>query len=162
MRPVAYFYLPMLKGNDLVSICMDHNAEELASHTLFNGKSRSNNMVRLFNISYGDICKSDCWNQTLWPVTISQFVFQSKKLQTKHILDQANLCIQKTRFDCWQSVENVENLRRLNDDCKSFKDLRGSSPYWKQIKKKETFAIIRELGIRTWFTSVSSAEIKLE
>jgi hypothetical protein len=37
--------------------------------------------------------------------------------------------------------------------------LRGSPPYWERTKK-DIFAMIRQLGIPTWFCSFSAAETK--
>lgn len=53
--------------------------------------------------------------------------------------------------------DNIQNLCRLDEGFRIFRDVRGSPPYWEQAKK-DIFALIRQLGIPTWFTSFSAAE----
>lgn len=53
--------------------------------------------------------------------------------------------------------DNIQNLCRLDEGFRIFRDVRLSPPYWEQAKK-DIFALIRQLGIPTWFTSFSAAE----
>lgn len=53
--------------------------------------------------------------------------------------------------------DNIQNLCRLDEGFRIFRDVRGSPPYWEQAKK-DIFSLIRQLGIPTWFTSFSAAE----
>ena len=161
----VYSFAPA-EGNTPVSVFMDKNSEELAFPTLFCGKARPENSARTVNVTYGDICKSElrCSDRRM-ACHIPNIFFKYKKLQTKHILDKANICIRKTKKNqdltaaYLRSSENVEKLCRLNEGFRIFKDLRGSPPYWEPTKK-DLFAMIRRLGIPTWFMSFSSAETR--
>jgi hypothetical protein len=51
----------------------------------------------------------------------------------------------------------VENMVKLDEGFKIFRTLRGSPPYWESAKK-DLFAMIRQLGLPTWFISLSAAE----
>lgn len=48
---------------------------------------------------------------------------------------------------------------RLNEGYHVLRNLRGSSPYWEKARK-DVFAMIRQLGIPTWFCSFSAADTK--
>ncbi|XP_070567337.1 uncharacterized protein [Ptychodera flava] len=58
-----------------------------------------------------------------------------------------------------QSPQNVDKIVRLDEGFRVLKTLRGSPPYWESAKK-DIFAMIRQLGIPTFFMSFSSAESK--
>ena len=160
------FSVAPAEGNSPVSIFMDKHAEELAFPSLFCGKARPDNKDRQVKVSCSDICKSELrQSDRRMAGHIPNIFFKYKKLQTKHILDKANLCIRKTKGSqdltaaFFKSAENIEKLCRHDEGYRVFKDLRGSPPYWEQAKK-DIFAMIRRLGIPTWFMSFSSAETR--
>ena len=161
----VYSFAPA-EGHTPVSIFMDKNAEELAFPTIFCGQPRPENKDRPTKVSYGDICKSELRrSDRRIAKNVANIFFKYKKLQTKHILDKANLCIRKTKGNqdltarFLKSKTNVDQLCRHDEGFRIFKDLRGSPPYWEQ-SKKDIFAMIRKLGIPTWFASFSSAETR--
>ena len=51
----------------------------------------------------------------------------------------------------------VDQMVRLDEGYKIFRTLRGSPPYWENAKK-DSFAMIREICLPTWFISLSAAE----
>ena len=57
------------------------------------------------------------------------------------------------------SPDFVDTLVKQDDGFRVLRTLRGSPPYWEQAKK-DVFAMIRQLGIPTWFCSFSAAETK--
>ena len=83
------------------------------------------------------------------------------------IRQKAQICLRKNKghieYTAGQlkSQDFVKQLIHHDDGYRVFKELRGSPPYWEQVKK-ELFALIRSLGIPTWFTSFSSAETRWE
>ena len=161
----VYSFAPA-EGYTPVSIFMDKNAEELAFPTIFCGQPRPDNKDRPTKVSYGDVCKSELRrSDRRIAKNVANIFFKYKKLQTKHILDKANLCIRKTKGNqdltarFLKSKTNVDQLCRHDEGFRIFKDLRGSPPYWEQ-SKKDIFAMIRKLGIPTWFASFSSAETR--
>ena len=89
-----------------------------------------------------------------------------KKLQIKFIQDKVMLAIRKCKLQGKKYTvadmlnPNVtESLVRLNEGYHVLRTLRGSPPYWEKAKK-DIFALIRQLGIPTWFCSFSAAETK--
>ena len=53
--------------------------------------------------------------------------------------------------------EVVDSMLKVDDGYKFVRTLRVSPPYW-EAAKKELFAMIRQLGLPTWFISLSAAE----
>jgi hypothetical protein len=152
------------EGNTPLNIYFDKNAEELSFPTIFCGDTRIDDKNRDVKVSYADICKSELRNADRRVAShILNIFFKFKKLQTKHVMDKAHICIRKTKttrnLDAGylKCVDNLESLCRHDDGFRILKDLRGSPPYWEQAKK-DIFALIRQLGIPTWFASFSAAE----
>ena len=53
----------------------------------------------------------------------------------------------------------MDQLVKLDEGYKVLRTLRGSPPYWENTKK-DLYAMIRQLGLPTWFCSLSAAETK--
>lgn len=68
---------------------------------------------------------------------------EGKKITVGQVLDD-------TSFD---------QLVRLNEGYRVLRTLRGSPAYWENAKR-DVFAMIRQLGIPTWFCSFLAAETK--
>ena len=154
------------EGGKPLSIFMDKHSEELSFPTLFCGQARPDK-ERDVPISYSELCKSELRRKDRRVAShIPDLFFKAKKLQLKHILDKANICLRKTKGRSTaltagevKSQECIDKLVRHDEGYRVFKDLRGSPPYWEKVKK-DIFALIRQLGIPTWFSSFSSAETK--
>lgn len=58
-----------------------------------------------------------------------------------------------------KNIENAETLLHQDEGYKVFRTLRGSPPYWERARK-DLFAMIRQPGKPTWFSSFSAAETK--
>ena len=154
------------EGGKPLSIFMDKHSEELSFPTLFCGQARPDK-ERDVPILYSELCKSELRRKDRRVAShIPDLFFKAKKLQLKHILDKANICLRKTKGKSItltagevKSQECIDKLVRHDEGYRVFKDLRGSPPYWEKVKK-DIFALIRQLGIPTWFSSFSSAETK--
>lgn len=55
--------------------------------------------------------------------------------------------------------QTADSIVRLNEGFHVLRNLRGSPPYWEKAKR-DIFAMIRQLGLPTWFCSFSAAETK--
>lgn len=93
----------------------------------------------------------------------SKYFFQLKSLQIKQIKDKVSLAVRKckTQGRKMTACEGLssDTLVKQDDGFRVIRNLRGSLPYWEQAKK-DVFAMIRQLGIPTWFCSFSTAETK--
>lgn len=52
---------------------------------------------------------------------------------------------------------DFDNIVKLNESYRILRKLRGSPAFWESAKK-DLFAMIRQLGIPTWFCFLSAAE----
>ena len=58
-----------------------------------------------------------------------------------------------------RNPQNIHNLIKQDRAYSFLKNIRGSSPYWQKMFY-ETLAMIRTLGIPTWFLTLSAADMK--
>ncbi|XP_069109227.1 repetitive organellar protein-like [Argopecten irradians] len=58
-----------------------------------------------------------------------------------------------------QDQEHVKDILKKDDGYKFLRPIRGTPPYW-QATQKDLFAMLRQLGLPTWFCSFSSAEMR--
>lgn len=89
-----------------------------------------------------------------------------KKIQIKQVSDKVNLALRRCKTEgktiTAEQVLNpatAENIVRLNEGYFIFRTLRNS-PAYLASKKKDVFAMIRQLGLPTWFISLSSADTR--
>ena len=83
----------------------------------------------------------------------------------KTVYSNMNTCMRKIKNNQNLTAENVLDSNKLNDIFRQddgFMFLKGvrSSPFYWQSKKKELFAVIRQLKIPTLFITLSASEIK--
>lgn len=105
------------------------------------------------------------WTEGVQNVFLNLF-FKLKKLQLKQIQDKVMLAMRKCKlqgkkYTAAQILDSqtADSIVRLNEGFHVLRSLRGSPPYWEKAKK-DIFAMIRQLGIPTWFCSFSAAETK--
>lgn len=93
------------------------------------------------------------------------FLQNEKKLQIKQIQDKVSLAVRKCKlkgkkYSVAQILDSTTaDSIRMNEGYHVLRNLRGSPPNWEKAKKN-VFAMIRQLGIPTWFCSFSAAETK--
>ena len=150
-----------------LSLFEDKNAEYLCFPTIFCGKTRIENKDRSVPVHYSDIAK---WELRSFDRRVAQSVpnifFKLKKIQTKQVSDKVNLALRRCKTDgkkiTASQVRNestVSEIVRLNEGYYIFRTLRNS-PSYLATKKKDVFAMIKQLGLPTWFMSLSSADTR--
>ena len=155
------------EGQRPLSVFADTDAEFLSFPTIFCGQRRAIEQVQHSGVYYSDICKWEIRNvDRRVAKVVPNIFFKLKKLQLKHISDKVHLALRrcKTEGKTYKvadllNPERVQNLLRLDDGFYIFRDLRNSPPYLEK-RKKDVFAMIRQLGLPTWFCSLSSADTK--
>lgn len=155
--------------NTPLSIFQDIHSEILAFPSIFCGQARCENSSRSVPLHYSDVAKWELRNvDRRAAMNIPNIFFKLKRLQIKHVKDKVTLAIRKCKMN-GQSITAgdlltpgfVEKLTMQNDGYRVLRTLRGSPPYWEQAKR-DVFAMIRQIGIPTWFCSFSAAETKWE
>ena len=128
---------------------------------------RPDDREQFVNVYCSDICKYElhCVDRHAAGIVPNLF-FKLKKLQMKHIFDKVMLAI----WWCKPKLKQIKVKDVLNDTEKQllvnldegfciFRTLRNSSAYFDR-KKKDAFAMIRQLGFPALFVSQSAAETK--
>lgn len=115
---------------------------------------------------YSKICKRELRHRDRrFAMCIPNIFFKLKKLQIQHIQQRVSFCLRRCKFPTLPSAGDLklpgtlETYEHLDEGFKIFRQLRGSPPYW-QRAQKDLFAMIRQLGLPTWFMSLSAAETK--
>ena len=156
------------EGNHPLNIFIDKHSEVLSFPCIYAGQPIPNNDERIVKVPYNDLCKLELRQQDRRVAgNIPNIFFNMKKLQMQHIRQKAQICLRKTKGQVQytagqlKSEDFIQKLVHHDDGYRVFKYLRGSPPYWENVKK-DIFALIRALGIPTWFASFSSAETRWE
>ncbi len=99
-------------------------------------------------------------------MSITNILFKAKKLQNKQIQGKVWLAMQRVKSKGsiltagnMKNADKVEKLVRLDEGYRIVRTLRGSPPYWESAKH-DLFAMVRQLGLPTWFISLSAAETR--
>ena len=87
----------------------------------------------------------------------------------KHVKDSINIALRKTsrrqqfarnlQAGMLRNLDHLQNLFKKDKAYSFLKDIRGSPSYWQKMFY-ETLAMIRTLGIPTWFFTLSAADMK--
>lgn len=155
------------ENNIPLSIFQDKYYEFFAFPAIYCGQTRADNSLRLVPLHYSTICKWELRNIDRRCATcIPNLFYKLKKLQIKQIQDKVMLAIRKCKlngkkYTAAQVLDShtADSIVRLNEGFQVLRNLRGSPPYWEKAKK-DIFAMIRQLGLPTWFCSFSAAETK--
>ena len=155
------------EGQRPLSIFQDPDSEYLSFPSIFCGKTRPENKERKVPVYYSDICKYELRSSDRRVAkSMANIFFKLKKVQLQQISGKVNLVMRKcqnkgrkvTAKDAL-NTDLLDNLVRLDEGYYIFRSLRNSPPYF-ESKKRELFAMIRQLGLPTWFMSLSSADSK--
>ncbi|KAK3090521.1 hypothetical protein FSP39_012459 [Pinctada imbricata] len=162
----SYIFAPG-EGQHPLSLYTDHDAEYLSFPSIFCGQRRPDNKDRLVPVNYSDIVK---WELRSLDRRAAQSVpnifFKLKKIQLKQISDKVHLAMRRykskgrtiTASEA-RDQSTQDRIVRLDEGYYIFRQLRNS-PAYLASKKKDVFAMIRQLGLPTWFMSLSSADTR--
>lgn len=92
--------------------------------------------------------------------------FKLKRIEIKQVTDKFNLALIKCKTkgkiytaNEMKCSETVNNLVRHNEGYFVFRQLQ-ISPAYLETRKNDVFAMIRQLGLPTWFISLSAADTR--
>ncbi|XP_062598648.1 uncharacterized protein LOC134260084 [Saccostrea cucullata] len=150
-----------------ISLFTDKDAEYLCFPTIFCGQHRIENEDREVPVHYSDIAKWELRSVDRRAAqSVPNIFFKLKKIQIKQVSDKVNLALRRCKSEGKKiTAEQVlnpasaEKIVRLNEGYYIFRTLRNS-PAYLSSKKKDVFAMIRQLGLPTWFISLSSADTR--
>jgi len=128
--------------------------------TIYCGQKRNVNP----KLTYTDIAKSEALNADRRACVPHKLLYSFKKSQQQQVVDSITISlrkranIQNVTAGNLLDPEYVTGLEHRNEGYKILKNIRSSPAYW-EARKKELFATIRQLGIPTFFHTVSAMEI---
>ena len=98
--------------------------------------------------------------------SVPNIFFKHKKLQMKQISDKVNQAVRRCKGNEKKitaaearNSEYLYKLVNLDEGYYIFRQLRNS-PAYLQSRKKDIFAMIRQLSLPTWFMSLSAADTR--
>ncbi|XP_069108223.1 uncharacterized protein [Argopecten irradians] len=155
------------EGQRPLSLYSDKDAEELSFPSIFCGKRRILNTQRQIKVNYSDVVKWELRNIDRRAAnSVPNLFFKMKKIQMKQISDKVYLALRR----CKSKDKNVtaaealnqtrmDKLVNLDEGFYIFRTLRNSPPYLEK-RKKDVFAMIRQLGLPTWFGSLFAGDTR--
>ena len=155
------------EGQHPLSLYHDADAEYLCFPTIFCGQRRPSKEERTVPVHYSDIVKWELRSVDRRAAqSVPNIFFKHKKLQMKQISDKVNLAVRRckgkekkiTAAEARNS-EYLDKLVKLDEGYYIFRQLRNS-PAYLQSRKKDIFAMIRQLSLPTWFMSLSAADTR--
>lgn len=98
------------------------------------------------------------------------YIFFSQYLsELKQVIDKTQISIRKSTartnqgsnitVDMLHDPEVLKKMFRSDEAFRFLQPIRGTPSFWQGVQK-DLFAMLRQLGIPTWFCSISSAEFR--
>ena len=155
------------EGQQPRSIFQDKDSEYLCFPCIFCGQRRMENENRLVPVYYSDVAKWELRSKDRRAANnVPNIFFKLKKLQMKQLNDKANLAIRRCQTGTnkitagqVRSLECLDDIVKKDEGYYLFKQLRNS-PAYLEARKKDIYAMMRQLGLPTWFLSLSSADTR--
>ena len=155
------------EGQHPLSLYQDKDAEYLCFPTIFCGQTPPSRDERLVPAHYSDIVKWELRSVDRRAAqSVPNIFFKHKKLQMKQISDKVNLAVrrckkrgQKITAAEARDSSYVDKLVNLDEGYYIFRQLRNS-PAYLETRKKDIFAMIKQLSLPTWFMSLSAADTR--
>ena len=155
------------EGQHPLSLYHDVDAEYLCFPTIFCGERRPSKEERTVPVYYSDIVKWELRSVDRRAAqSVPNIFFKHKKLQMKQISDKVNLAVRRCKGNEKKitaaearNSEYLDKLVNLDEGYYIFRQLRNS-PAYLQSRKKDIFAMIRQLSLPTWFMSLSAADTR--
>ena len=155
------------EGQHPLSLYQDKDAEYLCFPTIFCGQTPPNRDERLVPVHYSDIVKWELRSiDRRAAQSVPNIFFKHKKLQMKQISDKVNLAVRRCKkrgkkITAAEARDSsyLDKLVNLDEGYYIFRQLRNS-PAYLETRKKDIFAMIRQLSLPTWFMSLSAADTR--
>ena len=155
------------EGQRPLNLFQDKDAEYLSFPTIYCGERMNTQVLEGNKIHYADLCKWELRNVDRRVANnIPNLFFKSKKLQIKQVAEKGILAMKRvqTKGNAYTAGEILDTAKQtaitnLDEGYYIFRTIRNSPPYL-DMCKKEIMAMIRQLGLPTWFISLSAADTK--
>lgn len=146
------------EGQIPLPLLLDDHSEELAFPTIFAGQARNVNK----KLSYCDIVNSEIRRTDRRAVQPEHLLYVQKRCQLAQIGSNINIQIKKAAQEGMKardalSGDYINGIIEKDNAFHILRNITGSPAYWEQ-QKKNVMAMVRQLGICTFFVTMSAAE----
>lgn len=148
------------EGEIPLSILLDEYCEELAFPSIYCGIPRKTNPAA--KLSYEDVTNSEIRRRDRRAVRPDHLFFVNKKSQCKQLNSNINIALKKTQthgMNASQALDKtfINDIVSKDNAFRFMANITGSPAYWEH-QKKNVLAMVRQLGIFTFFITLSAAE----
>lgn len=149
------------EGNKPISLFQDAHSESMSFIKIYGGA------VRYIpdKMSYQDWVQSEITRVDRRCCALPKIFYSSTKLRMQKVSSNISFCLRQTKGKPNVTVgqlldpNTISNLINHDNGYKVFSTDRGLPSFW-EGKKKEVFAMLRQLGPPTFFLTLSSAETR--
>ena len=152
------------EGNNPVKLLKNEGNEAKSFPTLFPTGRNTFDEPRHSRITLARYFNNRLMNRDNRFARDSDYIFYSQYVsELNQVLDKTQISLRKSRSNEKETnIQNTDTLRKLlhSDEAYRFmQPIRGTPAYWENAQK-DIFAMLRQLGIPTWFCSFSAAEFR--
>ena len=145
-----------------ISLLLDTDAELLSFPKIYCGQPR--NLRSGIKLTHMDIVKSEVRRDDRRACTPTHLLYAYKMLQIESIASAISISLRKKKLGCITAKDAcdeqfVDTLVQHDDAFRVLSQIRSSPAYW-EGQKKNLLAMIRQLGIPTFFFTLSAAETR--
>ena len=160
------FSIAPAEGNTPLSLLTDPNAEHLAFPTLFPKGRFGYTYKRDTKLHHRQYLNARLLNVDTRFATNTDYIFFSQfHVEKKQLLDNVQIALRKVRSGDTVTAADVRSSQTIQSFVSQnlaymlLKNIRGSPAYW-QKSMYDLLAMVRQLGVFTWFLTLSSADMK--
>ncbi|XP_070566454.1 uncharacterized protein [Ptychodera flava] len=157
------------EGNHPVKMLMDESNEAKCFPVLYPTGSPTFHDNREVRITLARYLHSRLMNVDSRFARNTDFIFYSQFLsEVQQVLSNVSIAMRKgSSKTCTQNItaatltdeQSLKKILNYDEGYKFLRPIRGTPPFW-QSAQKDLFAMVRQLGIPTWFCSFSSADMR--
>ncbi|KAK6168715.1 hypothetical protein SNE40_019901 [Patella caerulea] len=163
----SIFSISPTENKNPVRILTDKTNEAMCFPTLFPTGQNTFNDSRDERITIGRYLHCRLMNVDNRFAKNTDYIFYAQYLyELSQVVSSVSIALRKTKSggnritaDMLTNEEPLKNILKCDDGYRFLKSVRGSPSYWKTAQS-DLFAMIRQLGVATYFISFSSAELR--
>ncbi|XP_013383043.1 uncharacterized protein LOC106153597 isoform X2 [Lingula anatina] len=141
------------------------NKEVQSFPTLFPNGKNAFSESRKYKLSFSQYIKSRLFSADTKFAMNTQYIFYLQYIKEfQEVLSSAKISERKgsaksgkINIDSFETENSLKQMLKNNEGYKFLSKVRGSAPYWERTMK-DLCAMVKQLGIPTWFCSFSAAD----
>ncbi|XP_030832915.1 uncharacterized protein LOC584759 isoform X5 [Strongylocentrotus purpuratus] len=158
------------EGNNPIALLRDESNEPKSFPVLFPKGQPTYHDFRSVRVTLGRYLQNRLMHVDNRFAKSTDFIFYAQCIyEIQQVLSGVSIALRKTSSksdtDAPITIKDLKQIDKVQDILKSdrgfrfLKQIRGSPPYW-SATQKDLLAMVRQLGIPTWFASFSAADMR--